>query len=120
MAFVPFLAMSASKSVGWSKYGPLPSNQVHNSIDLAIHYSNKLIFFNKNAVKMAGFVVLLGVGGVVCYKLYSAHRNRIVSAIRAAFLYPIHFEMERRMAADHDHQEIMDDGEEVRNTHTPE
>ena len=42
-----------------------------------------------------------------------------MSAIRAAFLYPIHFEMERRMAADHDHQEIMDDGEEVRNTPVP-
>lgn len=43
---------------------------------------------------MAGFVVLLGVGGVLCYKLYSMHRKSITSGIRAC-LFPFDFEMEQ-------------------------
>lgn len=42
---------------------------------------------------MAGFVVLLGVGGVLCYKLYSMHRKRIASGVHAC-LFPMRFETE--------------------------
>lgn len=42
---------------------------------------------------MAGFVVLLGVGGVLCYKLYSMYRKRIASGVHAC-LFPMRFETE--------------------------
>lgn len=56
-------------------------------------------------------VVLLGVGGVLCYRLYRLHKQRIAAGIRA-FMWPVlRWEEER---AEESRQEV----EEVRTVST--
>ena len=56
---------------------------------------DQLYFLFSIIAKAAGFVVLLGVGGVLCYHwLYSLHRKFIAGGIRTS-LFPMSFEMEQ-------------------------
>ncbi|XP_057373987.1 uncharacterized protein LOC130694896 [Daphnia carinata] len=62
----------------------------------------------KHSAKAAGFVVLLGVGGVLCYHwLYSMHRKRNLSGRRTS-LYPFTIEMEQQGDCEEMEEDLFD------------